>query len=199
MTRGTRPPVAVEARRHPAAQMGERHRALWRCRSPRTPRGRCGPRRRDRQRSAPSRRPRPHRRGAARRSARRSDRPRRPSSVALLAARQVVVGDAVEPRLAGLAIGDVARDDPAVAVVAHAEALVEARELAGAIVELLFLEGVGLARRGRRSSGTAAPPACSLVDGRAVGQGNSGATSNFMTSITTRPSSVSKWFIGWKT
>ena len=58
-------------------------------------------------------------------------------------------------RLAISGIGDIARDDPAVTIVAHAEALVEARELAGAVVELYLLEGVGLA--GKIEDPTAQP------------------------------------------
>ena len=48
-------------------------------------------------------------------------------------------------------------------------------------------------QRNRRAAGT--------LDwtGEPSGLGNSGATSNFITSMTTRPSAVSKWFIGWKT
>src|SRR5438445_10106818 len=46
---------------------------------------------------------------------------------------EIVVREAVEPRLADLAIGDGAGHDPTVTVVAHAEALVEAWELAGAV------------------------------------------------------------------
>ena len=39
----------------------------------------------------------------------------------------------------------------------------------------------------------------SLVEGEPSGSGKSGATSYFMTSTTTLPSAVSKWFIGWNT
>ena len=101
------------------------------------------------------------------------------------------MGDAVHARLAGARIGDVAGDDPAVAVVAHAEAFVEARELAGAVVELLLLEGVGLADE---IEGPAEQPGlrrAPCVDGEPSGSGKSGATSNFMTSTTILPSSVS--------
>ena len=39
----------------------------------------------------------------------------------------------------------------------------------------------------------------SFDEGEPSGSGKSGATSYFMTSITTLPSAVSKWFIGWNT
>ena len=89
-------------------------------------------------------------------------------------------------------------DDPAVAVVAHAEALVEARELAGAVVELFLPEGVAVAVE---IEGPAEQPRRwrSFDEGEPSGSGNSGATSYFMTSTTTLPSAVSQWFIGWKT
>src|SRR6266478_2232305 len=71
--------------------------------------------------------------------------------------------------LAALEVGDVARHNPAVAVVAHAEALVEARELPGAVVELLLLEGVGLA--GEIKGPAEQPRRRRLLRGRrAVGQ-----------------------------
>jgi hypothetical protein len=38
-----------------------------------------------------------------------------------------------------------------------------------------------------------------VLEGEPSGSGNSGATSYFMTSTTTSPSAVSKWFMGWKT
>src|SRR5579872_5728577 len=59
---------------------------------------------------------------------------------------EVVVGEAVTAGTLSLGIGDVARDDPAMPVGAHAVAFVEAREFAGAFVELFLAEGVGLAR-----------------------------------------------------
>jgi hypothetical protein len=76
----------------------------------------------------------------------------------------------------------------------------KARELAGAVVELLLAEGIARRRRGRivqrnRRAGGGSP----CVDGEPSGSGKSGATSYFMTSITILPSSFSKWFIGWKT
>src|SRR5258708_31220127 len=51
------------------------------------------------------------------------------------AALQIVVSDAVEARLVALGVDDVARHDPAMAIVAHAEAFVGTRELAGGVGE----------------------------------------------------------------
>src|SRR5438270_3845461 len=139
----TRSPVAVEAGRHAAREMGERdwslgevgcleHRevaglllaAIEHAQQPAVALGRAVvARHEDRLAEAVVRAGRPAR---------------------ALAGLEVVVRQPVGARLAGPGIDDVARDDPAVAIVAHAVALVEAREFAGPVVELLLLEGVGL-------------------------------------------------------
>src|SRR5947199_771450 len=58
---------------------------------------------------------------------------------------EIVMDQPVGGRITGRRIGDILADNPAVPVVAHAAALVEARELAGAIVELLLAESVAMA------------------------------------------------------
>ena len=103
------------------------------------------------------------------------------------------MGDGVEADIApGARVGG----EPAVPVGQPGAALVEARELAGQVVERLALDGVGRARRDRRSSAPAAADARCGVEPSALG--NSGATGYSITSAKILSPS-SQAFIGWKT